>query len=46
MLYAPVWGNAKARKQELVGWCAGVVGGNDGGCFSEGKPGTGITFEI
>jgi hypothetical protein len=37
-----VWENARARKQEWVGWWWGLFFW----FFSEGKPGKGITFEM
>ena len=39
----PVWGNARARKQENARW-VGEQGGDRR--FLEGKPGKGITFEM
>jgi hypothetical protein len=43
-----VWGNARARKRDWVGWLAGGGGrkeGIGGGCFLERKPGKEIAFE-
>jgi hypothetical protein len=42
--YAPVQRNARARKQEWVGWGAG--GGERDRGFSERKLGQGIAFEM
>jgi hypothetical protein len=39
-----VWGNARARKQEWMGWWGGGKG--LGRRVSEGKSGKGITFEM
>jgi hypothetical protein len=44
IFYAPIYGNARARKQEWVGWGAGGGGGDRG--FSERKLGKGIKFEM
>jgi hypothetical protein len=43
-LYAPVQGNARARKQEWVGWGAGWKGWYRE--LSERKLGKGIAFEM
>jgi hypothetical protein len=42
--YAPAKGNARARKQEWVGWGAGGGEGDSG--FSKRKLGMGIAFEM
>jgi hypothetical protein len=44
MFYAPVWGNARARKQEWVGWEHGEWKEYRG--FLEGKLGKGIISEM